>query len=459
MPRRSFTLKGIPKPLPFEVRRGSLLKRLTNPDLRLVMLTAPAGYGKTTLLGQLARESAATVAWLTCTEDDANPTVLLDSLAASVKRIAPRLRLEAWQDAVTANATPLRLAQRLAEDLNASSGNLWLILDRCERLSADAGRTLDGLISSLGEGHRVFMAGYDIPGAPVSQWLAHGDSLLLQADDLGFSEQETKSYLRLRGSDATASQVRASVGDWPAGTALSAGVGGADVQADALVLEVLERLSSTDRHVLPNAAVLAVWSEAEATRFDLPLTRGWLRRVVQVGLPLTPLGQGRYRPHTILTQVLETEFESFSDRHALHQRIAEDLETRGERIAAVRHFVAGGDRLRAVALTEQTFPKLMRFDQRDVAEALLRSIPTVDRSPRLGVFFGWLHIVRGENQDAADLLRGLYARGVRDGYLWWLLSMTEYVFADFDEQLRLANEGLEFERDPHIRCLSLRVAR
>jgi LuxR family transcriptional regulator, maltose regulon positive regulatory protein len=453
MPRRSPRPKGVPGPLPHEVRRTGLLKRLTGSDLRLVMVTAPAGYGKTTLFAQAARESNALVVWLTCTEDDADPTTLLRSLVTSVRGVASRLNLSGWMGTVEVNATPLRQAQRLAEDLNGVSRNLWLVLDRSERLSPDAGRTLDGLFSHLGEGHRLLMAGYELPGVPVAQRLAQGDSLLLEAPDLAFSDQETKGYLRLRGSTVDAASVTNAVGGWPAGVALFTGTNGHGVPPEALIHEVLDRLPRACRRALPAASVLPVWSEAEAQRFALNLPRSWLQQARQAGLPLTPLGQGRYRPHTLLLNVLEPEFASFQDCQQLYYRVAEDLESRGEDLAAVRCFLAAGATQQALALTERLFPTLMRFDQRDVAESLIRSIPESERSTRVEVFFGWLNIVRGQNQEAADRLRGLYARGVRDGYLWWLLSMTEYVLGDFEAQVRLSAEGLALETDQAIRCL------
>ena len=77
-------VSAAPRPLPAEVVRKGLLSRMTQAsEASLFVLAAPSGYGKTTLLGQLARASKHAV-WLTLSERHTDLTALADELMTSI---------------------------------------------------------------------------------------------------------------------------------------------------------------------------------------------------------------------------------------------------------------------------------------------------------------------------------------------------------------------------------------
>jgi ATP/maltotriose-dependent transcriptional regulator MalT len=72
------------------VRRGRLLERLESAtDIRVVSVIAPPGAGKTSLLGQLARERPARVAWVTADDADNDAKQLLRVIVAALDRLRP----------------------------------------------------------------------------------------------------------------------------------------------------------------------------------------------------------------------------------------------------------------------------------------------------------------------------------------------------------------------------------
>ena len=71
------------------IGRPALVERLTATDAPVVAVVGPAGYGKTTLLGQWAATSDVPVFWLTLDAHDNDPAILLEYLVAIMNRIEP----------------------------------------------------------------------------------------------------------------------------------------------------------------------------------------------------------------------------------------------------------------------------------------------------------------------------------------------------------------------------------
>src|SRR5262245_34082395 len=71
------------------VARTALVERLAATRAPVITVTAPPGYGKTTLLAQWAERIGSRAAWLSCDEGDNDPVVLLSALALALDRIGP----------------------------------------------------------------------------------------------------------------------------------------------------------------------------------------------------------------------------------------------------------------------------------------------------------------------------------------------------------------------------------
>jgi LuxR family transcriptional regulator, maltose regulon positive regulatory protein len=174
---------SIPKPVQAEQRRERLIERIrTATDAALVALLAPAGYGKTTLLAQAARESSSRVAWLTLTEDEASAMRLAHSVANAVTQALPEVTFQQYQTALSNDAVAEGLARALAADLNECDHNLDLVLDKAEHLGEDATKWLERYLNELDEGHRVLMAGYDTT-LPMAQLVASGRAIRLETSE------------------------------------------------------------------------------------------------------------------------------------------------------------------------------------------------------------------------------------------------------------------------------------
>ena len=157
-----------PAERPGTIERPHLVRLLSaEPGPPVIMIIAPPGYGKTTLLVQWARRASRDLAWLTIDDFDNDPAVLLSYLAAAFDRIEPvddalRTAVTAPRQRILATAVP-----RLASELHRWRRPGLLILDDAHRLVDRTGLdALAMLIDHLPAGVRVAIAGRAEPGLP-----------------------------------------------------------------------------------------------------------------------------------------------------------------------------------------------------------------------------------------------------------------------------------------------------
>ncbi|HET7770207.1 MAG TPA: AAA family ATPase, partial [Chloroflexota bacterium] len=168
------------------LRRERLLERLhaqLAPGQRATLVTAPAGYGKTTLLAQFAAEVDALTAWCTLDEHDRDGATLLGYLVAAV---AGRVQGFGWRtrgalaalaagEGVNGGGRGAGETQQLrgavgtfVTELQGLDDFLLLVVDDCHVLlgEASASRVLDLLIEHLPEHCHVILAGRSLPEIP-----------------------------------------------------------------------------------------------------------------------------------------------------------------------------------------------------------------------------------------------------------------------------------------------------
>lgn len=438
----AFPLRGrVPRPVSHELSRPGLLRDLDTDERRLIVLVAPAGYGKTTLLAQHARRREGRVVWVSVREDDRDPRVLAGTLTRAVERLRPTLPLTHSARMQALEAPSEGLASALALDLTASTTNLDLILDGVELLGEAAERWLERWIDALAEGHRVLLAGRAEPGLRLAQRVAREEARLLGIRELAFTLEETQGRLADRPPSESRA-VHAQLEGWPAGIALVASGAAPQLTPAHLVREVLDRLPPPLRRALPEASVLEVWTEDGPGPLELPLAAGWVRAVRQAGLPLIPLGRA-YRPHQLLREVLDLELRGQPQRHAqLHRQAGERAQQAGEELLALRHYRTAGDQEQALHLAARLAERYeARWEHRLVRE-VLEGFPEGALPPALQRLLGHALFETGEAGRGEALLRGLREAGDRSPALLYSLGVLTARSGQSAQQLALAEEGL-----------------
>jgi LuxR family transcriptional regulator, maltose regulon positive regulatory protein len=436
---RRFAQRTVPKPPPAEIHRARLLNRLLGADdERLIALIAPSGYGKTTLLTQFARASRDAVVWLSLTEEHVDAGVLHADVGTSC---AQRLGWRNREDSVAG----------LIRRLNAHHANVQLVLDGVHHLSEAGGRWLERVVEGLAEGNRVLMSGYTEPPLRFSKLVTTGQVLMIAAEELAFTSEESLSYLNARGVPDRGQHWHETLEGWPAGLALAA-TGSVQLHPKHLVQEATRQLSSEVRRVLCEAAVLDVWSEANARDAGCELPPEWLEEVRRSGLPLSPLGDDTFRPHSILRDALVDELRHRPERwRRLHQRAAQTARAAGDSLTALRCYRASGEFETALELARELCSGYARRFEYALIVRILSDLEESHLEDSLLAFLGQALVQTGEVERGESMLRGLLEAGRADSRTWFTLGLLAGRRGQYEVQLECAQCGLrvpgEFDQD------------
>ncbi|WP_138731869.1 BTAD domain-containing putative transcriptional regulator [Modestobacter excelsi] len=207
----------------------------------LTAVVAPAGFGKTTLLGQAVSENALSPwgedRWLTCQRDDTSLSFLVSGVSAAVGLSAP------------VPEDPRQAAVAVAEALwNAAPRQVALILDDVHLVTpgSPAGRFLGHLVEELpGNGHLVLASRPPLP-LSVARLVAGGGAVVLGEEDLQFRDGEVAAFAESRG---VSPELLSDVGGWPALAELTATAGPFAVNGYVWE-ELLAQVSPERRHAL-----------------------------------------------------------------------------------------------------------------------------------------------------------------------------------------------------------------
>ena len=191
----------VPPSRPQNVPRTALVNRLRAAGaFPVVLVSAPAGYGKTTLLAQWAERDARPFAWVTVDERDNDPFVLLKHIAAAVHRIEPlgASVLDAFErpnDTIWDAVAP-----RLSAQLSSRASPFVLVLDGVDALeSTDSVEAIGILIGSTPRGSMIALSGRALPRVPIASLRVAGPLLELGTYELGLSRREAELMLRASG--------------------------------------------------------------------------------------------------------------------------------------------------------------------------------------------------------------------------------------------------------------------
>ena len=372
----------VPRPQPGFVPRPRLAQALGEGlARRLILVCAPAGYGKTTMLADWARSGNRPVAWISLDAADNDPArfwrhvvAALDRARSGIgERVGPLLGPQApasFEGLVTALINELA-AQR-------SDGEVLLVLDDYHRIEAEPVHgSLGFLLEHLPPGLHLVLASRADPPLPLARLRAGGQLAELRAADLRFTADEAASLLReSNGADLPAAAVAAlttRTEGWPAGLQLAALSleGQADPAGfvaafsgshryvlDYLAQEVLDRQPEELRTFLLETSVLERLSgELCDSVTGRDGSQAMLELVEQAGLFLVPLDEvrGWWRYHHLFADLLRVRLQQQRPGRVLelHRAAATWCEEHGLADDAVRHALAAGDAVWAMRLVER----------------------------------------------------------------------------------------------------------
>jgi LuxR family transcriptional regulator, maltose regulon positive regulatory protein len=218
----------IPPATRHETPRTRLVDTLESGVLahKLVLLAAPAGYGKTTVLAQWTRRTVGSVVWLAIDEADNELNRFLRYLLAGWEKIQPdvsKSKLGLLLSGMAPESDAVLAA--FINVANEASDPLVFVLDDYHLIEEPSiHRALTFLLNHLPPTLHFVLAGRAEPSLPLARYRAHQELLEIRAAELSFRLEETQTYLQERmGLDLTQDEVatlQAQVEGWIAGLQL-----------------------------------------------------------------------------------------------------------------------------------------------------------------------------------------------------------------------------------------------
>jgi LuxR family maltose regulon positive regulatory protein len=407
------------------IARERLVERLNQGlEGKLTVVSAPAGWGKTSLLSEWSEQTGLPTAWISLDEGDNDPAVFLSYLVGALRELRPGVgdevlgllrsaRLDSVQGPLTT----------LINEIASFPHDFALVLDDCHLISTAAVHDVLGfLIDRMPPQMHLFLVGRREPLLPLARLLAGGQLSLISASQLGFTRKEASAFFQETMGVSLAPEEVATLHDategWAAGLQLAA----ISLRTTEGTPEPVSNLSGLNRYSLDYLAEEVLGNQTEEVRGFLlrtsilerlcaPLCEAvtglgdgqkMLEHLERADLFLVPLDDERrwYRYHHLFSDFLRRSLQEsrFDDLPELHRRACDWFERNELAAEAVSHALAAGDTGRAADLVERIARTTLRRGELSTLRRWLEALPDdlVRSRPRLCLYYAWYFLAAGD---------------------------------------------------------------
>jgi LuxR family maltose regulon positive regulatory protein len=494
------------------VARPSLVERLNNGlGRKLTLISAPAGYGKTTLLsawiqsltgeqigdGTLAMDAAATprFGWLSLDEGDNDLARFLAYWIAALRMADPAIDpgiAPMFASPALVSAEPVMTA--LINDLAARPGQLVIILDDYHLINEPSiHQALDFWLDHQPAWLHLVIAGRADPPLATARLRARGQLAELRQEDLCFTPDEATAFLERVGGLSLSQQEVAALASrtegWIAGLQLAAAsMQGIDDQAafiksftgsnrfilDYLLSEVLERQSTAVQAFLLQTSILKRLSGPlcdavieEQVLADTHDSQKILEYLERSNLFLLPLDAERswYRYHQLFADLLRKQLGLTWPAMVsmLHRRASAWLEAHNLPYEAIDHALEAEDFERAALMMENVVEEILLHTEVTTLQNWLERLPQeiLHSHPTLCLYQSWVLLIMGYSLESIEAYADkMAAQGdFPPGQMASLNSVVAAARDDMPASARYAHQALEQlpEGDLFLRSVTARL--
>src|SRR5215472_6742885 len=444
------------------VERQDLIARLSDSNSRLILVDAPAGFGKTTLVAQWRARAVQErrFAWVSLDRGDNDPARLWRHVVGALQKAIPELDgASLWQrpQDVTGSLLPL-----LVNALAAVQDPVVLALDDYHLIKERAcHEQLGFLLLHLPPQAQLVVITRADPPLPLARLRASGDLTEIRARELGFTPAQAASFVHaIAGaelSDSDAADVVERTEGWPAGLYMVAlslrehpapdefirGFTGSNrFVVDFLTEEVLSRQPHHVRQFLTRTSILG--------RFTAPLCDAVsgtanaakvLDLLERENLFLVPLDDDRlwFRYHQLFRQMLRSQLTRTEPDIVpeLHRRASAWYRAEGDTEEAIRHALAAGDTRVAANLIAQNWHAFVFGGRTATVRGWMRSLCGEQDSVRR-----WLPVLEAGQHD------GPLPDGMRSLQFSAALIRGSFGFDGIGPMRKWAAKAVELDDDP-----------
>ncbi len=448
---------------------------------RLLMISTPAGYGKSTLISAWLDGIENKSAWLSLDQEDNDPLRFWTYLVAAIRSADDSLCREV-ADILAGDQPPAfhRIATMVLNDLASIEDDIVVVLDDYHLIfSQDVHDGVSFLLDRTPPSLHLVIATRVDPSLPISRLRAGRLLTELRASDLRFTEEEATSFLGdvmgLHLNDADVTTLAERTEGWIVGLQLAAlslegrenphdfiesFSGGHQYIIDYLVDEVVGRQPEARQQFLLSTSLLDRFNASLCDAvLGLDDSRTMLEEMERSNLFVIPLDdhRGWYRYHHMFADLLR---ERLQREHAdqvtgLHDRAAAWFEEHEQWTDALNHSFKTDDLSRAQRLQDTVTHEAIRRGQLSTFMYWALGTPAelIERLPSLGMIPAWAHIFVGQYEEASALIAVVreYSTTIEPSeakrFLEGDLAVADGLFAerkhDYDAVLELCGRAVE----------------
>ena len=446
-----------PRPPSRYLRRARLIDRLetsVEAGRGVVLVSAPAGSGKSTLVNGWLDGRSGDVGWLQIDEGDDDPSRFWAYVAAALHDTVPAL---ADRVATSLGEGVDAVVDSVVNEIAADEREVVLVIDDYHLVSnPDVHRSLERLVTLRPPNLTLVLSTRIDPPFRLGR-LRVGDQLTeIRGDDLRFGPDEAEWLLdagALGLDPAAVERLTARTEGWAAGLVLAAlSLRGGDAEEfvasfrgdDQLVAEYLseEFLDSVDPDERRRLLEVSVLDRLAGPVIDevCGTTDGaaWLRSLAssnQLVIGLDRTGTW-FRFHHLLRDLLRMELERSSPQRLteLHAAAGRWHATSGDPMAAVEHLIRAGCRVEAADVVADNATKLLNVGRIYTVDRYIERLrDLLDEHEGLAIVHGWVSFVRGrftEAERSLEVARRLDVDGVDAGLIQSLTAMIHLAEGD-----------------------------
>jgi LuxR family transcriptional regulator, maltose regulon positive regulatory protein len=423
----------VPPVRPTLIPRPRLYQRLAPTETkRMVLVSAPAGYGKTTLISSWLAENKCSACWLSLDESDNDPVRFLQFLTRSLAQIIPAVEIQSpgMLHERPSDAWMSRTLNVIAQQANP----FVLVLDDFHLIQTQSILDLVALlVERMPPQMRLIVVTRTDPLLPLARWRARGQMEEIRASHLRLTRDEIavfmNSLMSLPLSDDDIGALQARTEGWIAGLQLAAlsmqgrsdahdfvaaFTGSHHYIMDYLLEEVLSREPESTRAFLLKTSILDRLSGplCEAVIGDVTERvdgQAVLQELERRNLFLIPLDDNRhwFRYHHLFADVLKQHLDRTmpGQVYDLHLRASDWFEGQGYIPEAIRHTLLARDPERAVRLVEENGCQLLMAGEVVTLNQWLEAVaPFAPTHPWFAILKGWVLTLTGQQEEVGQVL-------------------------------------------------------
>jgi len=400
---------------------------------RLTLISAPAGYGKTTLLSDYVNQCGLPVAWLSLDEGDNDVKRFLIYVISALQTVEPDFGAGILSLLESPQSAPFEtILTDLINEISKTLGQFILVLDDYHRIeSGEIDQALLFILDHMPPQMRLMISSRTDPSLPLSSLRARGHLTEMREKDLRFTIEEARTFLEstmgihISTENVDALEIRTE--GWITGLQLAA-VSMQELDDPEEISRFVDNFSSSHRFILDYLMDEVLQQRPEGTRefllqtsilnrLNAPLcqtvtevenSQDILESLEAANLFLIPLDNERYwyRYHHLFEDMLQKRLDLFQPEIVpeLHLRAAGWYRQNGWIRLALDHLLAAGDYSGAADLVQQNARTLLERSQLATLMTWVEALPEaqVRERPWLCVYHTWALRLSGARFDIVE---------------------------------------------------------